>query len=78
MQTSPKFKENLIVLTDGKLKQTDYTLALLMKFGFSSTQISVLLSRAVNTVSTRKDSLCKKIFDEKKHSKALEAVILYL
>lgn len=78
MKTSPNFKENLIVLTDGKLKQTDYTLALLMKFGFSSTQMSILLSRAVNTISTRKDSLCKKIFDEKRHSKELEAIILYL
>lgn len=78
MKTSPNFKENLIVLTEGKLKQTDYTLALLIKFGFSSTQMSILLSRAVNTISTRKDSLCKKIFDEKRHSKALEAIILCL
>ncbi|MDE6795421.1 MAG: tetratricopeptide repeat protein [Muribaculaceae bacterium] len=78
IKTSPNFKENLIVLTDGKLKQTDYTLALLMRFGFSSTQMSVLLSRAVNTISTRKDSLCKKIFDEKRHSKELEAIIFCL
>ncbi|MDE5880502.1 MAG: tetratricopeptide repeat protein [Muribaculaceae bacterium] len=78
VKASPNFKENLIVLTDGKLKQTDYTLALLMRFGFSSTQMSILLSRAVNTISTRKDSLCKKIFDEKRHSKEFEAIILYL
>ncbi len=72
---SPNFKKNLDILTDGKLKQTDYAIAVLIKCGFNTSQMGILLSRAKNTISTRKDSLSKKLFKEKRPSKDLETLI---
>lgn len=75
IKSSPQFKYRLHLLTGGKLKSSDFNLALLIKCGISSTNISTLVGRAKSTVVYRKDTLCFKVFDQKLSTGAIDNII---
>ncbi len=57
----PSFKTNLYTITEGKMTLLEYETALLMKCGFSTTDISVLLCRSKSAITQRRESLAQKI-----------------
>lgn len=75
---SPGFNERLELLTDGRITATERKVAHLMKFGFSPMEISVLMSRGRNTISSQRRSLANKISKEKDILSSLNAVIVLL
>lgn len=75
LKTSPEFKYRLHLLTGGKLKLSDFHLALLIKCGISSTNISILVGRAKSTIAYRKDALSFKVFDQKLGTGVIENII---
>lgn len=77
-QCSPKFLSTLQLLANGKLTRTDLRTAILIKFGISPSQMAVLLNRTKGTISSRRESLCRKIFDENLGLKTIDGVIRLL
>lgn len=75
LKSSPQFKHRLHLLTGGKLKPSDFHLALLIKCGVSSTNISTLVGRAKSTVAYRKDALGFKVFDQKLGTGVIDDII---
>ena len=78
LKSSPQFKYRLNLLTGGKLKPSDFHLALLIKCGISSTNISALVGRAKSTVAYRKDALGFKVFDQKMGTGVIDDIIRLL
>lgn len=78
LQSSPDFKYSLYLLTGGKLKASDFHLALLIKCGISPTHISILVGRAKTTISYRREALGQKIFDQKLRTGAIDGIIRLL
>lgn len=78
LKSSPQFKHRLHLLTGGKLKPSDFHLALLIKCGISSTNISTLVGRAKSTVAYRKDALGFKVFDQKLGTGVIDDIIRLL
>lgn len=76
--TSPHFKEKLQMLTVGKLRDSDYQLALLIRMGFTPVQVSILLNRTKTTISTRRKALCDRINDDKIDTQSLDKLISLL
>ena len=77
-ECSPNFKENLNLLTLGKLKTHDFYTALLIKCGISPTHMAILFSKSKSTMGSRRESLSKKIFDKKLEPKVLDMIIRQL
>ena len=75
---STGFNERLELLTDGRITATERKIAHLTKFGFSPMEISVLMSRGRNTISSQRRSLANKISKEKDILSSLNAVIVLL
>lgn len=75
LKSSPEFKHRLQILMGGKMKPSDFHLALLSKCGISSTNISTLIGRAKSTIVYRKDSLSFKIFGEKMGPGVIDDII---
>lgn len=71
----PSFKADLCTITEGRMTQLEYETALLMKGGFSTTEISVLLGRSKSAISQRKESLAHKIAGFSIGKRALDNVI---
>ncbi len=59
---SPNFMTNIQILANSKLSTQDARIAMLMKCGFSTIQMSILNSRGRTTISSRQISLGKKLF----------------
>lgn len=72
---SPEFKTNLQVLTSDNLTEVDLRTALLMRCGFTTSQMAVLLNRTKTTISSRRSYLSSKIFPENPTSKAIDRII---
>lgn len=75
---SANFKYHLQLLTGGKLKDTDYHIALLIKCGITPTQMTFLIGKTKGTISYRRESLCLRIFDKKLGSKTFDNIIFSL
>lgn len=60
--TSPNFKSTLCRLSCNKLTSDDYKLAALLKMGFTSSQIAILIGKSKSTIINRRKSLCSKVF----------------
>lgn len=71
----PGFTYRFRIITEDNLTPTEFKLALLMKSGFSPSQISLLNNRAKNTISTQRKNLAKKIMGGSISSKALDTII---
>lgn len=78
LESSPRFKENLNLLTSGKTTLYDWHTALLIKCGVQPLQMAVLFNRAKGTIVSRRDSLCMKMLDKKMGTKATDAIIRLL
>lgn len=63
VETIPDFMARLNFLASGQLRKNDIQLAILMKCGFTATQIGKLLSITPGAVSSRKRRLGKRIYD---------------
>jgi len=72
------FKNRLSLLTGGKLKLTDYHLALLIKCGISPTNIAILVGKAKGTIAYRREKLGIKIFDNKMELDVIDDIIRQL
>lgn len=72
---APEFRKKLESLTDGKLTDGDYEIALLTRFGFHPSEIAILLGRSRSTVSTRRATLGRKIFGPEFKQKMLDRLI---
>lgn len=77
-EVSPDFKKNLQLLTSGKLTTHDLHTALLIKCGVLPSQMMTLLGRTKGTISSRRESLCYKVFDEKLGTKVIDGIIRLL
>ncbi len=75
---SPGFGKRLDILTEERISPTERKVALLMKCGFTTSGISTLLSRGMNTVSSQKRSLANKISEEKMPLEIVTALIISL
>lgn len=78
LKSSPRFKENLDLLTSGKTTLYDWHTALLIKCGVQPLQMAMLFNRAKGTIVSRRDSLCMKMLDKKMGTKATDAIIRLL
>lgn len=77
-ESYPEFLSNLRLLTNGKLTSTELETAILIKLGFTTTQIGELVGRNRNTISTRKKTIGQKLIDENLTSKDVETIIRLL
>ncbi len=78
LAASPEFKNNLNLLTAGKLTLPDYQTALLIKCGMRPSQLTKLLGRSNGAIISRRTNLCIKLLDEKLDVKAIDSIILSL
>lgn len=75
MSSSDKFRERLQILTGGKLSDTDYHTALLIKAGVTPTQLTVLLNRTKGAISSRRKKFGIKAFDKELNNKVVDYII---
>ncbi len=75
LEASKDFKYHLQLLTGGKLKPSDYHIALLIKCGISPTHMSILVGRTKGTISYRREALCEKVFGQKLGVKVIDDII---
>ena len=75
---SQNFKTNLMMLSDGKVNDSDYRMALLLRCGLGITDISVLVGRAKSAITKRRKQLGKKLFGEEFDTKTLVCIIRLL
>ena len=78
LNISPDFKENITLLTVGKISTVEFQTAMLIKLGFSPTEMSKLTGRSKGTIVSRRESLCLKIFGEKYGTKFIDSIIRLL
>ena len=78
LNESGNFKTNLMLLSDGKVDDFDYRMALLLRCGLCVTDISKLMGRAKATISKRRLHLGKKLFGEDLDTKSLVTLIRLL
>ncbi|MBD5199598.1 MAG: hypothetical protein HDS83_04330 [Bacteroidales bacterium] len=62
---SPEFKNNLLVLSQGKLTEIDRNTCMLIKLGFKPAQLAILLGITKGSVSSRREGIGIKILGEK-------------
>jgi hypothetical protein len=75
---APNFKTNLHLLTGGKLSRSDYRTALLIRCGITPSEMAILLGRSKGAISSRREYLGYKIFDEKLGTKLIDDIIRLL
>lgn len=78
LSVSPSFKENLSLLAVGKLTTNDLHTSILIKCGITPTQMCIILNRTKGAIVSRRESLCKRIFDKKLGTKVIDGVIRLL
>ena len=78
LKISPNFKYRLSLLAGPNIKKTDYQMLLLIKSGFSPSQIAVLIGRAKPTISFRRRKYCVSFFGENATLKQFDSLIRLL
>ena len=78
IKSSPKFKDNLKLLTQSRLTTIDLHTALLIKCHILPSQMAILLSKSKGAIVSRRESLCIKIFGEQKGTKVIDGIIRLL
>lgn len=73
--SSPGFKQKLQSLTNGRLSESDFQIALLIKCDFPPKDMAILLNKAKGTISSRREYLGQKIFGEKIGVTAIDNLI---
>lgn len=74
-ELSPEFESTLKRISVNKLSMQDYRLALLIKLGLSTSQISQLLCRAKSTIMYRRKQFCAKVFNDRITTDELNAIL---
>lgn len=77
-ETSPNFKSNIQLLTGGRLTVSELHTAMLIKCGVSPSEMTILFARSKGTISSRRESICEKVFDEKLGTKVIDGIIRLL
>ncbi|MDE6380525.1 MAG: tetratricopeptide repeat protein [Muribaculaceae bacterium] len=75
---SPGFNKRLVMLTEGNITPSERKVAMLMKCGITPTNISKLLARGRNTISSQRRSLANKISEDKIDLDSLDKLIITL
>lgn len=75
LTSSPNFKSNLRLLTQGKISSADLHIALLIKCGFRPCEITVLLARTNGAIISRRETLGIKMLDRKTGVKVIDNII---
>lgn len=75
---SPSFKNNLKLLSGGKLTSNDLRTALLIRCGITPSQMAILLNRSKGAIVSRRDALSMRIFDRKLGTKTTDSIIRLL
>ncbi len=75
---SPSFKNNLKLLSGGKLTSNDLRTALLIRCGITPSQMAILLNRSKGAIVSRRDALSMRIFDKKLGTKTTDSIIRLL
>jgi len=78
LQCSPLFKKNLRLLAGGRLSSYDLKTAMLIKCGASNSEMAILFGRVKGTIVSRRESLCKRVFDQKLGTQTIDRVIRLL
>ena len=74
----PKFKENLLLLTLGKMTTAELRTALLIKIGIKPSEMIILLGKSNGAIISRRESLCLKVLDKKMGVKVIDGIIRLL
>lgn len=69
LEISPNFKYRLYLITGEKLSDTDYQMILLIKCGFSPSQIANLIGRSKSTITFRRKKFSEVFFDNERDLK---------
>lgn len=77
-KVSPLFIPRLYTLAKGKLTRYDVEIALLIRMGFSVTEMHELLCLTKSAISTRRRRLIEKLFDNKVEIEYLDSIIRIL
>lgn len=75
---SKNFKTNLMMLSDGKVNDSDYKMALLLRCGLGITDISVLMGRVKSAITKRRKQLGRKLFSQELDTKSLVCIVRLL
>lgn len=78
LEESKNFKEHLILLTGGALRESTYHLALLLKCGVTPTQLTSLIGKTKGTISYQRTQLCIKVLGENMGAKMIDDIIRLL
>ncbi|MBD5347423.1 MAG: hypothetical protein HDR92_09915 [Bacteroides sp.] len=71
---SPNFKSDIYLLLNNS-STNDYHISLLIKAGFTPTEIALLLNRAKGTVSSNRQRMCERIFKQKLSNTLFDSLI---
>lgn len=75
---SPEFRTRLNTLTNCKITDSEFRVALLIRCGISPSSMAILLNRTKSTISSRRSTLSYKIFGSGNNIKLLNPLILFL
>ena len=78
LAVSPRFSKDLWLLSDDRITDKEYHTALLIKCGISPKDMKILLCVEKGTIYSRRESLSKKIFGEKKNTIYIDNLIRLL
>lgn len=78
LESSPNFKTMLNVLAGEKLNRNYMEIAMLIKCGFTPKEMSTLIGRAKNTITSRRTFLRNKLFENQNDNEILDCVIFLL
>ncbi|MCH5238062.1 MAG: tetratricopeptide repeat protein [Muribaculaceae bacterium] len=78
LSVSPDFIKNLGILTGHTLTRYEMRTSMLIKLGFSPIEISILVGRAKNTISTRRLKMGEKMFGKGIETKIVDCIIRLL
>lgn len=71
LEASPKFIDNLKILTQNRLTEVDLQTALLIKCGFKPSEMTVLFARSNGAIIYRRNTLATKVFG---HTESVDVV----
>lgn len=75
LKSSPDFKRRLELLSGGKLRTSDYRMAMLVKCGITPTETSVLVHKSKSTISNRRKKLMEICIGKEINYKLVDEII---
>ena len=75
MKYSPDFRNNLSLLSNGKIEEAEYKVALLIRCHFRPSEIGYILNIRPGTVSSHRGNISKKIFGRNIGNRLIDRVI---